>query len=305
MIFVPNIKELVLPITHRVGVRGHFKIETQAEGQPRRLRAEFNNLITNLGLDLLCSTNTFLNACAVGSGNATPTNGDTALQTLVGATTSVFSETYASQSSSPYYGTTTITYSFAAGVATGNLAEVGVGASATSLMSRALILTSGGSPTTITVLSSEALYVTYQLEQVVPLTDVTGTAVISGTSYGYTLRAGLATGNSWETHAEPPNALICRAYNGAIGSITGQPAGTSANADSISTAGYSTGTYTLNYTAGFSITAGNLSGGITAVDIVLGLTFSSRGYFQIGLGTAIPKTGSNVLTLNMSTVWSR
>lgn len=284
-------------------MRGRFTIETQAPGQKRRLRASFPNLITNNGLDQICSNSNYSLTCAVGSGNATPVVTNTALQSLVGSTSTLFSSSRSVQSSPPYFGTLTNTYNFPAGTATGNLAEVGVGPNATSLISRALILDGGGSPTTITVLSSEALYVTYQLEQVVPTSDVTGTVSISGTSYGYTLRGASATGGVWELTNEEPSLSQFTAYNGAIGAVTGTPTGSSSSADSVSTASYTTGSYTLDYTAGFSLTAGNLSGGISALYFSLGPS-NTRGAFQIGLGTAIPKTGSNVLTLNLSTTWS-
>jgi hypothetical protein len=304
MIIVPKIKELILPLSVATRVAGRYRIETQAPGQKRRLRAEFNNLITNNGLDQICNNASYSLYCAVGSGNATPSFTDTALQSLVGSTNSLFSSSRSVQPSSPYFGTLTNTYNFPAGTATGNLAEVGVGATATSLMSRALILNGGGSPTTITVLSSEALYVTYQLQQYVPPSDVTGSVTIAGTAYSYTLRAASATGGVWALANEVPILSIVTAYNGSMGTITGVPSGPSAGADSVSTAGYATGSYTLNYTTGFSLTAGNLSGGISALYFSLGPS-NSRGAFQVGLGTAIPKTGSNVLTLNLSTTWGR
>jgi hypothetical protein len=302
MIFVPRHKELILPMRQIVRIRGHFKIETQEAGKPRRVRAEFHNLITNNGLDLLCTSGSFMTACCVGTGNATPLVTNTALQALVASTTATISSTNTIQSTSPYYGSLTMVYNFPAGSATGNLAEVGVGASATNLLSRALILNGSGSPTTITVLSSEALYVTYTLQQIVPTSDVTGSATISGTSYSYTLRASQATNvATWSPVQSPPLLSSSGAYNGTIGTVTGAPSGSGQSADSTSTAGYTTGTYTLSYTATWGLTSGNLSGGITALTMVLN---GSRGCFQIGLGTAIPKDGSHVLVLNYSTVWS-
>lgn len=303
MILVPRFKEIIVPIRHCIGVRGRYRIETQAPGRPRRLRAEFTNLITNNGLDLLSSAGNWASTCAVGSGNTAPANTDTALVALVGSTTTINGATSTIQPSSPYYGAVTIVYNFAAGVATGNLAEVGVGSATNSLMSRALILDGGGSPTTITVLSSESLYVTFILQQYPPLTDVTGTISISGTSYGYTLRAANVTSNQWELGGNAsPTINNAAAFSGSIGAITGGPSGTQAGADAVASGGtYTPGSYTQTYTATWNLGSANFSPGITAMQWNLG----SRGSFQVGFGTAIPKTGTQILVLDFSNTWAR
>lgn len=310
MILIPKYRDIEIPVAlKRPKFRGHFILEAVGlDGRVRKL-AEFDNLITTNGANLLGQSGvTPLATCAVGSGNATPALGNTALQTLVTSTTTVNPgfPAFAAASSSPYFGTTTYQYAFAIGAAAGNLSEVGVGTIATNLFSRALILDGGGSPTTITVLSSEALYVTYALSQYVPLSDVTGSVTIASVSYAYTLRAASATATGvWAYHNGDAGGIqAALVSNGAIGAITGIPSGTSSSNSSVANNAYSAGSFTLSGTATWGLTQGNVAGGVTAAQVTFGTGTGSRGSYQIGFGTAIPKDASHVLTLNFSTSWA-
>lgn len=292
-----------------IGLKGRYKIEAVdgLTGKRRLLADWFDNLITDSGLNTIGTTINFLGSCFVGSGNTAPANSDTSLVSLVGSTTAVTTTSSTNTGSSPYIGTMTKTYRFAIGVATGNLSEVGAGPTATTLFSRALILDGGGSPTTITVLSSEALDVTYQLQQYVPLVDVTGTVVISGTSYAYTLRAANATSTfRWAMNSNGdqggPEALTV--FNGAIGAITSAPSGTSASGGSAAPQAYSAGTHQKDTIFSMGLTDGNVSGGISALEFLCG-TVASMGDFQVGLSPAIPKDASHTLTLTLRHSWAR
>ena len=309
MIIVPKYRDLIVPVKARSSARGFFKIEARDEhtGKTRVLADWFPNLLTTLGADLLGSTTPF-STCAVGSGNTAPTIADTALQSLVGSTTSINSgfPQYSAQSGSPYYGSTTFQYNFPAGTAAGNLAEVGVGSTATSLLSRALILDGGGSPTTITVLSSESLYVTYQFNHYVPTTDITGTIVIGGTSYGYTLRASNATqANDWAVvNGDKGGLYSAYVTNGALGAVTSAPSGSQSFSSGIANNSYSNGSHLMSGTATWDLTHGNLAGGVTCANAVFGISSGSRGSYQIQFGAAIPKDSSHVLTLEFSSGWT-
>lgn len=308
MILIPKHRDLIVPVVAQTRVAGFYKLEAvDAMGRRRLLADWFPNLITTNGANAFGSA-TVLGTCAVGSGNATPALTDTALQALVASTTTTNSTTQSNSGSSPYFGSYTVQYNFAIGVATGNLSEVGVGPTATSLFSRALILDGGGSPTTITVLSSEALYVTYQLNQYVPLSDVTGSVTIAGVSYGYTVRAGDATSTEWAySNANVFVGIVSAvAFNGTIGAITTTPSGTASSASSIANNSYSSGSFSRSGTATWNLISGNLSGGITAALVRWGDAGNSnnRGLYQIGFSPAIPKDASHVLTLSFSTSWA-
>jgi hypothetical protein len=310
MILIPKYRDLIIPVETKTRLQGRYKIEAVGQDGRRRLLADwFPNLITNLGADQLgASFGNPVLFCSVGSGNATPLVTDTTLQSFVGSTSLTISSSRTAQPAPPYFGTLTKVFNFPAGTATGNLSEVGIGpvTSGLSLFSRALILDGSLAPTTITVLSTEALYVTYQLNQYVPTVDVTGIVNIGGINYNYTLRASNATNaNNWAFFqgGDPPGISSAGIYSGVIGAITAAgPSGTSAGADSNINDAYSNGSYTLTGTSTWNIATGNF-GGVTAAAVNFGTSAISRGSYQVGFGTTIPKDSSHVLTLSFRNSW--
>lgn len=218
-------------------VAGYYKLQVIRPDGTVRQSAEFPNLITNAGLDRM-ATSTYLTVCQVGSGSAAPTFADTALAARIAGTQTVQSTDVGTTSSSPYYAWATRQFRFAAGVATGNIAEVGVGWGTTgSLFSRALVLDSGGSPTTITVLADEILDVTYQLRYYAPETDDTGDVTFTGNlagTYDWIFRAANVTDNTaawgWRMDGDgtPMNyrsSSTMFATNTDATAITGNPTG--------------------------------------------------------------------------------
>jgi len=281
---------------------GYYKIEICRPDGSRRIAADwFQNLITDQGLDYMATNPNRLSYCQVGSGSATPSFSDTQLSSRIAGTSTSTSHVSATQSSEPYYASRTITYSFGAGTAIGNISEVGVGAASTgSLFSRALILDGSGNPTSITVLSDEVLYVTYQLRYYVPTVDSSGVVAISGVNYSWTGRARYATySTQWniglETQSQDTNAS-----NGTISTITGNITGTTSSATSDNASTYTNGSYSLNYTLLWGLTAGNLSGGIRAIASKCG-----NASYQIGFSPAIPKDSTKTLSIVLTHSWSR
>lgn len=307
---IPGQKPPVVEL--KATVKGRYKMEAVREDGTRRLLAGwFDNLVTNNGLDLLATNANWAVNCLVGSGNTAPTNSDTTLVSFVAATNATpVGDTSSVQSSPPYFGTSTRTYRFAIGVATGNLSEVGIGPNNTnsSLFSRALILDGGGSPTTITVLSSEALDVTYQLQQYVPTVDVTGTVTINAVSYAYTARAAQATGSTWAIAFTGDTAGInagITVYNGTIGAVTALPSGSSASSGAVVVGSYTSGTKHIDSTVSFSLTQGNVSSGISAVAFNCGVGRLSMGAYQVGFTPSLPKDSSHTMTLVFRQSWDR
>lgn len=305
-------RDIVLP-GPKFGVRGRYKLEAVNAGDGRRrFLAEFPNLITNVGLDRIAvaSSGNYLQNCYVGSGNTAPTFADTALVALVASTATLQATTTTAQASSPYFGTRANTYRFAQGAAAGNLAEIGIGNTSTNLFSRALILDGGGSPTTITVLSSEFLDCTYTFECIVPLSDVTGSVTIAGVAYAYTLRAMQSTlAAVWAVaSAGSPAAFQTNlsVYSGAIGAITSSPGGTAASADSNVTASYTPGSLILSNTATWGLNSANFgAGGITAASFSSSSTVNGIGAYQWSFTPFIPKDATKILTLTQTLSWAR
>jgi len=281
---------------------GYYKLEIGGADRPRRIAADwFPNLITDQGLDYMATNSSRLGYCQVGSGSSAPSNSDTQLSSRIAGTSTTTSVVSAIQPSEPYYASRTITYSFSAGVAAGNISEVGVGAaSAGSLFSRALVLDGSGNPTSITVLSDEVLYVTYQLRYYVPTVDSSGTVNISGVNYSWVGRARLATSSDqWLIGMETQSA-DSQSSNGTISVITGDITGTTSAPTSNNASPYVNGSHSLNYTLLWGLTKGNLSGGISAIASKCG-----NASYQIGFSPAIPKDSTKTLSIVLTHSWSR
>lgn len=294
----------------RVKLRGRYKLEAvKADGSRRLLADWFDNLITDTGLDKLAQTSNWGISCFVGSGNTAPANANTSLVSLVASATNITTSSNTNSGSSPYIGTASKTFRFAIGTATGNLSEVGVGDTATSLFSRALILDGLGAPTTITVLSTEALDVTYQLLTYVPLTDVTGSVTINAVAYAYVLRAANAASASvWSISAfgEVAGVQSFQVSNGAIAAITSQPSGALLSAGTTVPNSYTSGTHFLDTVCSFGLTDGNVSGGlITAAFFTCGRARSTFGQFQVSFTPGLPKDASHTMTLTFRHSWAR
>lgn len=299
---VPKI-ELVLPAPKMVG---RFKIEAISPDGTRRLLADwFDNLILDGGLNLLGSTNV-LGYCHVGTSSTAPANNQTGLLGWVASTSVVMESASGNSGAPPYYGWRTQRFRFAQGAAAGNLSEVGISPNSTNasqFWSRALIKDGLGNPTTITVLSTEVLDVTYELRNYVPTGDTTGSVVINAVTYNWTARAALAgnsvpwgnyvgsqvgywTGNSWT------------AYSGVMGAYTSSPSGTSSSTNG-TVANYSNNSLYRDFTGSWGLDAGNV-GGIKSL-----LVATTIGYFQYEFDSTIPKDNTKTFAITVRIAWAR
>lgn len=291
-------------INLREECEGYYKIEAVKPDGTRRLLADwFPNLILDAGLDRMGANADYLNQCQVGSGSSAPATTQSSLAALVASTSSKLSDTSSNSGSSPYFAARLITYRFAQGVATGVLAEVGVGwQSSGGLYSRALILDASGDPTTITVLPDESLDVTYQLRMYV-LTGETASS-ITLKSILHSVISKTAMSAQWDLSSINLNAGTTNnvgAFTGTISAdITGQPSGTLIGNGQIVAAAYTPGSLSRT----FEITAGlptwNNASGIGAV-----LVSGAWGNWQIGFTPNIMKTASDILTLQVRHSWGR
>lgn len=298
-------------------VAGRYKIEKVINAGTALeykvpLTGWFDNLITNKGLDffgvLSTGTPVYTNMCMVGSSNTAPANTDLAMGSLLGFTNTKQSSTFSNSSSPDYYKRGVIVYRFPAGTGTGNISEVGVGTTTTSgnLFSRALVLDINGNPTTITKLSDEILDVTYEFRVYPVLTDVTGSITLTGNkgaTYNYTGRVSSATtvmaGYMGNPHPLIYIALGVTAYTGSIGAVTSVPTGTPSTGGSTIPA-YVNGTYNTNFTISFSVSQGNLTGGIKSILLV-----GTQMDWQFEFNNAIAKTASDTLSITGNVSWGR
>jgi hypothetical protein len=316
------------PIKFKQEVEGFYQLhavgfnEDGTEAYRRELTPIFPNLITDIGLDRMGDHSDWLAYCQVGTGTTAPANTDTTLTAFLAATNTQQSISFSVAGSAPYYAQTQKTYRFGVGVATGNIGEVGIAWTngSSSLYSHALILDGGGIPTTITVLSTEALDVTYIIRVYPPTVDVTGTISISSASYDYTIRAanvtnstqptsngagwGFGPGGSAGYRGLTSNSNHTVGYTGTLGAVTGVPSGSTANGlvsnCSAVNDPYIPGSLSRSATVTWQLNGGNLSPGMRSMVF----TFSWCCY-QIQIDPYIPKTSSDILSLQFQHSWAR
>lgn len=309
--FIEPNRELVLPGTRLAGFY-KFEATNRFTGKKRLLKDWFPNLITNNGLNGIGATSNVMNLCKVGSGNTAPTFADSQMQSFIASSNSVQTDEQLAQSTPPYYGYSRRVYRFNAGVAAGNIAEVGVGTTSGNtgvLFSRALI-NDGGSPTTpttITVLSDEFLDVTYELRNYpVTTSDYAGSIVISGETYNYTARVANITSSQWAPGTNgmggPSTASV---YDGVLGAITSTPNGNNSNGSELASS-YSTDTFYRESTFTWGLTQGNLAGSPSGIRcLAFRHNGNSFGWSQFQFDHSIPKTSSRILAIVARHTWAR
>lgn len=295
-----------------IGLAGRFTLEVFRPDGSRRVRREFDNLILDSGLNQVGSGG-IVSRARVGTGSTAPAVGQSALVNQVAATSSVTSSTNGYDSVGNLYGWARRTFRFAAGVAAGVLAEVGVGWADTgnTLWSRALILDDEGAPTTITVLGDEVLDVTYELRLYRPTDDASYSVDISGTTHAVVMRA--ASMSNWGNAATyfmqsglgtsnflGAGAASQQAYGpGTLGPVTAGPGGSSIGTGTVSFDGsYSNNSHERKFTATWGITAGSGDIGNVAWN-------THGGYFKNSFDPVIAKTSANELKLNFTVSWAR
>lgn len=301
---------------------GHYKLEVRRPDGTIRKTLEFDNLVTNNGLNLFCTApnsafgirDQLFHACAVGTGNTPPAVTDTQLANLL--VSQAFPRQFGNNAligtnsfidgATPYWRRIQ-TIRFGTGVAAGNLTEIGVGASATNLFSRALITDSGGVPTTLTVLSDEVLDVTFQARNYIDITENPFSFFVNGVEYTGTykpyiisnipsLRDGFNTSDS-DTYNVTLNAAastqVLDVYTGQSGSIVTKKF---LSADS-----YVLGSFQRDFTFRFELSEANFGAGGINSFILEGPQSRHRFKFT----PAILKTSVKILTLGARFSWGR
>lgn len=304
----------------RLAMRGEFKLEAvhKFSGKRRLLADWFPNLITDQGLNYWGNSNLHWATCCVGTGNTAPAQSDTQLATEIATTTNVQSSTGSAEPSAPYHGSRVKTYRFAQGDAEGNVAEIGVGPSGGSpiaVYSRALILDSGGSPTTVTVQADEFLDATYRHELYPVIPDASYTIDISGSSYDVVRRpASVDSAGRWQQESNPSQiifedlgfgfrGLYTYPASSTLGAITDDPSGSGSNTDGgVSYDSYVADSFERTVSSTWGLNENNETGGIGVIRADLHEDFGS---YQLSFDPAIPKDNTQILTLEWTLAWGR
>lgn len=307
-------------------MQGYFRLCVKHEDGTEDDTGWFPNLITNQGMDWIGSPPPNYNVsygqqyigthCGVGTGTTAPAFTDTQLTSFLAMYPATSSSNVVGFSSTAYvtgppaYWSGIRTYNFAIGAVVGNIAEVGIGNTASTdtqpqLFTHALILV-GGSPGTITVTSSDALVVYHEMRLYLDLTTNAYSFSISGVSYtGNYLRSIVTTIPNFALNVYYDINYGVKGYfagyNGVVGTVTGSPTGSKYQVQGQTTKGtYTAGTYTLGMTCTINLSQINLSGGISAYTIE-----TNHGTYQFSVSPAIPKTSLYTLTMNWNVSWAR
>lgn len=296
------------------------------------------NIITNAGL-IMAGTSWTPAYVFVGSGTAIPQPSDVTMQSLVARTSAIqtnWNKRSAASTTPGEWVEGTGTWRFGAGVAAGNLSEVGIGRQTTGsnyeLFSRALIVDGSGNPITITVLSDEYLDVTYTLRSYASTAQVNTPLTISGVSYEMIIwrwNTGsdgcdpfVASRIDSPNSTSPTNTMFL-AYSSSSGQLSF--AGDIGSATPFTGTGLVTGARSLaatsyaepsNYGAFCGVTAGladaNFANGIKGFSWTrasvsgLGLGVGIHGaQYRATVNPPIPKNSTNVLSLALRWNWAR
>lgn len=331
----------------RVAVSGHFILRRIHESGAVLQELAFDNLITNIGLDRIGyagedgNWQNLINSVRAGTGTAPPSVSDIELGNQVAATSTVVSGSsiLLSDQTADRYSSYSVTRRFPFGTFSGtNLSEVGVGWTGInppgisgSLFSRQLILDGSGSPTTVTVLSNEALDVTYEVRLYPVLNEFSGSLSFSGGgTYAYRGKAaGFATG--WvvnlESNIGKQTQAACLYYGSSTAGATatypadlntseGIPVGVGGSliqyyTNSVgSVPTYVKGSYTCASSTSLGTSVANFASGICAMqlrnDISQGGYRSPlQSYWTILMDDKIPKTSLNTMQVLVSQSWGR
>lgn len=301
--------EDVLP--RKMSMEGRFTFSKHRRGEDPTVVADFHNLITNEGLrQFLDGSATsgygVMNTCRVGA-SGEPEDVD---QTALGSEIAFRDATGWSSRTVVSTGVVRFTavFSFPAGAAEGNVAEVSVGPwdRARGIFCRTRVKDADGLPTVIPVASDEYLTVTYVLDVHLDITDRPFTLNLISGQHDCVLRAyrvdlvpsqsfsmGLNAGTLWSqyTHYAPGGLVavegvtVSSPKNYAWSLVTAPPSEQQPS-----------GVFTRDVTLRLAPDQGNsLPNGIG----VATLAWGSSGAYQISFDPPLPKTAERTFTITL------
>ena len=307
-----------------VGFSGHFRLETHdaQTGELRQVR-EFDNIITNSGLNSYGAGVRNMQWCHVGTGQNTPAATDSALGNPIAATNTILEKSNPAAEAPDWILTKIIAYRFAAGAAAGNISEVGIASaglpfpSNAYLWSRARILDEHGNPSTITVLNNEYLDVYYTVKIHLPIGgEITFPVTISGNNH--TVKAKIANVStaliSTSANGIATEGIHCRQVktnSTELGGIDGEVNGTGygVTGNSVLQA-YQNNSFKTSSVITFALNQANYPNGISGLVMRTNPTSSASQlapFFQAQylITPPIMKTQNNELALTFEYSWGR
>lgn len=301
------------------GLEGIIKLEVIREDgtlkEAEGLNVPFYNLITDSGLNYIISRanssyydynlNTVSRYCRVGTSSTTPTVSDTTLGSQTGSASPAGTVTNSVQyTTTPYYSNHQQVYTFAVGAVSGNLTEIGFFSDSTggTMWSRALIKDSGGNPTTLTLLPTEQLKVTYTVRRYIPASQ-TGSFILNTNGTNSTINYTITPANILNNERgycnlwgdDPPIFLY---ETQTLGPITGGPSGTEVNVTGFASP-YTSNSFEINSSYTVPTTSGNFATGIGSMLLGNYSRAATGTIYQCSFSPKIMKTSSQTLGISI------
>lgn len=310
-------------IKSHVGVQAWFKLVARkaSDDSVARESVWFPNIVLDTGLDQM-SKGTWIQYCAVGTGNSEPKANQTMLDSIVAVhntiqTTDAKWNFGDESTNTPTYQSKTQRFRFNEGVAAGNLTEVSMGwfaGSASKLenyrgWNRALILDADGKPTTLTVLSDEYLdvfteirmYPTMTVAGSFDLMDKTGKVISKHTLKGIPY---IPNSGTWGSTGKV-GSYSAYSYTGGLPSVvTSAPTGRIGTAASSAVHAEYPNDRTCRAIAVFSLNTANGQNKCFQQLFTL-MTGNSQWGYQIEVDPPIPKDSTQMLTFVSDLTWGR
>lgn len=302
-----NYIELEAP-AFRVGVEGRYVLERIKPGHGVIQELSFPNLVTDFGMNALGSGEYNPMYIHVGTSTTPPANSNTSLGTF-GTSFSLpgtGDDAYANSGAPDYYAQKFIVKKSEIGAATGNWTEIAVSnqAETGNIYSRALILDSGGNPTTFTVLADEQMQASYELRHYPIFTDDVRNVTISGVTKSTITRVCNASNWRWYSLSElySFHLINCNPYTGDLNesAVSGLPAGDALGQVDTLRAAYGSNNF---YRDASAIWAADYATG-THRTYVWGNSWSGP-LFQVQYNTPIVKGSTQQLVMNQRYAWAR
>ena len=293
------------PITARV--EGWYTVQRIKPGHGVIQELSFPNLVTDFGMNALGGNYSPI-YIHVGTSTTPPANSDTSL----GAFGVSFNGNgagdgdYANSGPPDYFAYKRLVKLSAVGGATGNWTEIAVSTQAATgnIYSRALILDSGGNPTTFTVLADEQMRASYELRHYPVFVDDVRSVTISGVPKDTITRVCNASNWRWLSWGELRmfHFVQCYPYTGNINAsaISGMPAGSVLSGGSVTRAAYGSNNFYRDATSTWA--AGAATG--THRTYVWENDWSGA-LFQVQYDPAIVKGAAQQLIMNQRYSWAR
>src|SRR5690606_23791826 len=126
----------------------------------------------------------------------------------------------------------------------------------------------------------------------------------SATGWGITTGSGVGPATNIEISGIGANSY--QAFSGAIGEITGTPAGTSSSGPNTSFSAYTNGNFYRDVSPTFGLNQGNVVGGIMSIGFIAGgSSANARTRWQCQFDPVIAKDASKTLNMSYRISWTR